>query len=335
MWTPVVYTGTDTQTPGLVGYNLYSSDPALQNMVQLSSAGWHQELLAQGEVLGSETTLKLAEQANRHPPELYTRSVAGERIDVVRFPPAWHDMMAITRRHGIANRSFADTRPGSWLACAASQYMHSQIETGTIFPSNMTQACIPVLQHESPLFDQLAPKLYSMEHDARDIPLAYKTAITVGMGLTVMQGKSAYSAKNNQNGIAACAVGMTGRGREYRLTGHKWVFSAPMCDAHLVLAQSAGGYSCFFVPRWCQDGRKNTVFIQRLYDRVGNRSNSSSEVVFDDALGILVGEEGKGVAMMIAMVNCIRVNCTLASAGMLRQAFSQALYYARHHNPLC
>ncbi len=329
---PVVDIASDNQVPELKNYNLCTSDPALKNIVRnmVSKCGGGasvlEELIEQGGVLGSENTLRLADDANRYPPELHTHSRTGERIDVVKFHPAWHQLMALARHNGIANRCFSDENPASWVAYGASEYMYSQIEAGTMCPSNMTQASIPVLQKESKLFEQVKPRLFSMEHDARDIPWQQKSSMTVGMGMTEKQGGT--DLRTNTS-IASPFAGQ-GRGAEYLISGHKWFFSAPMCDAHLVLAKSDGGHSCFFVPRWRPDGSKNPVQIQRLKDKVGNRSNSSSEVEFKQAWGIMVGEEGRGIPTIIEMATYSRVNCALASAGFLRQAFSQALHYSRH-----
>jgi putative acyl-CoA dehydrogenase len=316
----------DNQVPELKDYNLYSTDPALQNLVNKLGSSWDKELSAQGAELGSEKIIRVAEDANRYPPELHTHSRTGERIDFVKFHPSWHQMMELARRNGIANRCFADARPQSWIAYGASEYMHSQIESGTMCPSNMTQASIPVLQKEVKLFAQLKPKLFSMEHDARDIPWQKKISMTVGMGMTEKQGGSDLRAITT----TATAHSGQGRGAEYLINGHKWFFSAPMCDAHLVLAKSDGGYSCFFVPRWREDGSKNTIEIQRLKDKVGNCSNASSEVEFHNAWGIMVGEEGRGIPTILEMATFSRVNCALASAGFLRQAFTQSLHYAKH-----
>ena len=316
----------DNQVPDLINYNLYTSDPALQNIVQKMARVREPELIGQGEVLGSAATIQIAEDANRYPPELNTFTRTGTRIDSVKFHPAWHQMMSIARRHGTANGPFSDTKPAGWIAFGASQYMHSQIESGSLCPSNMTQACIPVLQKEHKLFEQLSPKLFSMEHDARDMPWQQKTSMTVGMGMTEKQGGSDV----RTNISTATSYAGQGRGAEYLINGHKWFFSAPMCDAHLVLAKTEHGHSCFFVPRWKPDGEKNPIHIQRLKEKVGNNSNSSSEVEFHDAWGILVGEEGRGIPTIIEMATYTRVNCALGSAGFLRQAFAQAHHYARH-----
>jgi len=317
------------QVPELKDYDLYASDPGLRRAVERAGADWSEaELARQGALLGAEDTIRHAEDANRHHPELHTHSRAGERIDQVRFHPGWHAIMAIARASGLANLPFADTRPSAWTAYAASLYMHSQIESGSLCPTNMTQACIPVLRKEPALFAQLGDKLLARGYDPRDIPLGDKPSINVGMGMTEKQGGSDV----RTNTTRALPARGEGRGAEYLITGHKWFFSSPMSDAHLVLANTEAGSSCFFVPRWRPDGSKNPVEIQRLKDKVGNRSNSSSEVEFRDAWGIMVGEEGRGIPTILEMATYSRLNCALSSAGFMRQAFVQALHYARHRS---
>jgi len=315
------------QVPELKDYNLFATDVPLQRAVERGGAGWHAaELSRQGALLGAQQTIRQAEDANRHTPELHTFSRTGERIDEVRFHPAWHEVMQIARRSGLANLPFADTRPSAWAGYGASLYMHSQIESGSLCPTNMTQACIPVLQKEPALYEQLAAKLLARDHDPRDLPIAAKDSICVGMGMTEKQGGTDVRA----NTTRAVSLRGEGRGAEYLLTGHKWFFSAPMCDAHLVLANTEAGSSCFYVPRWRPDGSKNAVEIQRLKEKVGNRSNSSSEVELKEAWGILVGEEGRGIPTILEMATYSRLNCALSSAGFLRQGLVQALHYARH-----
>lgn len=318
----------DNQVPELKDYNVYTSDPVLRAAVASGGAAWRDdELVRQGAEYGAEATLRAAEDANRHAPELHTHSRIGERIDQVRFHPAWHTMMAIARRNGIANLPFFDERPSAWVGYGASLYMHSQIESGSTCPTTMTQACIPVMRRNPALYAALRDKLASNEHDARDIPLEAKTSVTVGMGMTEKQGGSDV----RSNTTRAVPAGSGPWGEEFLLTGHKWFFSAPMCDGHLVLARTdEHGASCFFVPRWRPDGSKNPVHIQRLKDKVGNRSNSSSEVEFKEAWGVLVGDEGRGIPTIIEMATVTRLDCALASAGFMRQAFAQALHYTRN-----
>jgi putative acyl-CoA dehydrogenase len=320
----------DNQAPELKDYNVYTSDPGLRRSVERGGAQWRDaELVRQGAEYGAETTLRAAEDANRFEPELLTHSPTGERIDQVRFHPAWHTMMSVARRNGIANLPFVDDRPSAWSGYAASLYMHSQIESGSTCPTTMTKACIPLMRLNAPLYAATAPLLASLEHDARDTPLMQKRSMSVGMGMTEKQGGSDL----RSNATRAVAAGDGAWGPEYLLTGHKWFFSAPMCDGHLVLARTdERGSTCFFVPRWRPDGGKNAVHIQRLKDKVGNRSNSSSEVEFKDAWGVLVGEEGRGISTLIEMATFTRLDCALSSAGFIRQAFAQALHYARNRH---
>ena len=316
------------QAPELKDYNVYTSDPTLRRAVARAGAAWHDaELVRQGAEYGAEATLRAAEDANHFEPTLHTHSRTGERIDQVHFHPAWHHMMAMARRNGIANLPFFDERPSAWSAHAASHYMHCQIESGSTCPTTMTKACIPLLRLNPALYGVVAPLLASREHDARDLPLAQKTSMAVGMGMTEKQGGSDV----RTNTTRAVPHGSGPWGEAFLLTGHKWFFSAPMCDGHLVLARTdERGVTCFFVPRWRPDGSKNAIHIQRLKDKVGNRSNSSSEVEFTDAWGVLIGDEGRGISTIIEMATFTRLDCALSSAGFIRQAFTQALHYSRN-----
>ena len=318
----------NNQPPELIDYNAYASDPALRRAVLRAGAGWREaELLRQGTEYGAESTRRVAEDAERYGPELQTHSALGERIDFVKFHPAWHVAMRIARRNGITNLPYVDTRASAWAGYGATLYMHSQIEAGSTCPSTMTKASIPVLQKNPALFDMLWPKLADIDHDPRDLPLADKPSMTVGMGMTEKQGGSDV----RTNTTAGVPAGEGPWGQEFLLTGHKWFFSAPMCDAHLVLAKTKEqGPSCFFVPRWRPDGTKNPILVQRLKDKVGNHSNASGEVEFKDAWGVRVGDEGRGIPTLIEMATYTRLDNVLSSAGFIRQAFVQALHYARN-----
>ena len=310
----------------LKNYNLYDTDLALREGVRRAGATGHEaELSAYGALLGSAATIAMAEDANHYKPELHTHDRQGRRIDSVEFHPGWHGMMRMAREQNIVSQPFSDKRRGAWSAYAAGFSMHGQIEAGSQCPNSMTFACIPVLQKEPELFAQLAPKLYSRTYDARDIPLEQKTSILVGMGMTEKQGGSDV----RSNSTRATPIHGEGRGGEYEIVGHKWFFSAPMCDAHLVLARTENGISCFFVPRFRPDGSKNAIHIQRLKEKVGNRSNSSSEVEFAGAWGRMIGQEGRGIPTIIEMASHTRLNCVMGSAGTIRQATVQAINYAR------
>jgi putative acyl-CoA dehydrogenase len=315
------------QTPELQNYNIFTTDIALTEGVQRAQAGWHAEKLDRfGAELGSKEVLQLGALANRHLPELATHDRFGNRIDFVEFHPSWHELLRLLRRESLHALPWAQPKTGAQVARAVGYFMQSQVESGSLCPTTMTFAAIPVLQNEPKLFAALESKLFSSEHDPRDVPLEQKRSILIGMGMTEKQGGSDV----RTNTTIARPVRGDGRGAEYALTGHKWFFSAPMCDAHLVLARTDGGLSCFFVPRWRPDGSKNAVLVQRLKDKLGNRSNSSSEVEFQDACGIMVGEEGRGIPTIIEMANYTRLDCVIGSAGLMRQALVQAVHHARH-----
>jgi putative acyl-CoA dehydrogenase len=315
------------QVPELHDYNIFTTDIALTEGVSREQASWHQENLSRfGAELGSKDVLRLGELANRYLPELNTHDRFGNRVDAVEFHPSWHELLRLLRKEGLHALPWMQPRAGAHVARAAGYFMQSQVEAGSLCPTTMTFACIPVLANEPGLFSELQEKLFSYEHDPRDLPIKQKLSILVGMGMTEKQGGSDV----RTNSTVARPLGGEGRGAAYALTGHKWFFSAPMCDAHLVLARTDSGLSCFFVPRWRPDGTKNAVLVQRLKDKLGNRSNSSSEVEFQDAHGIMIGEEGRGIPTIIEMANHTRLDCVVGSAGLTRHAFVQAAHHARH-----
>jgi putative acyl-CoA dehydrogenase len=320
------------QAPPLADYNLFTTDAALGEALSRAGADWYRETLErQGEALGKAETLALADLANRHEPELHTHSPRGERIDALEFHPAWHRLLALLREQGLQALPYSDPRPGAMAARCAGYFLHAQIESGSLCPLTMTFASIPVLQREPALFETLRAQLYAHEHDERDEPLAQKRSMMIGMGMTEKQGGS--DVRSNRT-LAHPAGVETGRGAAYLLTGHKWFFSAPQCDAHLVLARTTEheGLSCFFVPRYRPDGTKNAVNVQRLKNKLGNRSNASSEVEFFDAYGLMIGDEGRGVATIIEMANYTRLDCVIGSAALMRAALVQAIHHARHRS---
>ncbi|MES2070736.1 MAG: isovaleryl-CoA dehydrogenase [Pseudomonadota bacterium] len=315
------------QVPELQDYNIFSRDAVLMEGVQRAQAGWHaNDLQRFGAELGSKDVLQLGELANHHLPELHTHDRFGRRIDQVDFHPSWHSLLTLLRREGLHALPWTEQQPGAHVARAAGYYLQSQVESGSLCPTTMTFAAIPVLQQEPDLFAELKDKLFSREHDPRDLPIAQKKSILIGMGMTEKQGGSDV----RSNTTVAEPLSGLGRGAAYLLTGHKWFFSAPMCDAHLVLARTDASLSCFFVPRWKPDGSKNPILIQRLKDKLGNKSNSSSEVEFQGAYGVMVGEEGRGIPTIIEMANLTRLDCVIGSAALMRQALTQAIHHARH-----
>jgi putative acyl-CoA dehydrogenase len=318
------------QAPDLQNYNLFDTDLALTEGLRREGAGWHATALnCQGAELGSAEVLQLGALSNRHLPELHSHDRVGHRIDLVEFHPAWHALLELLRRAGLHALPWMQPGDGAHVARAAGYFLHAQVEAGSLCPTTMTFAAIPLLQTEPALFDPLRSKLFSREHDPRDLPIAQKRSVLIGMGMTEKQGGSDVRSNSSQAQPLGAAEG---RGADYALHGHKWFFSAPMSDAHLVLARTVNGLSCFFMPRWRPDGSKNAIHIQRLKDKLGNRSNSSSEVEFHDAYGVMVGEEGRGIPTIIEMANHTRLDCVIGSAGLMRQALVQASHHARHRS---
>ena len=324
------------QAPPLERCNAMTTDAALLAAVEREGAAWHLDTLTRdGLALTHPDILALADLANRHTPEHHPFSARGERIDAIEFHPAWHTLLSMLREQGIHSLPFetATPKPGSMAARAAGYFLHAQLESGSLCPLTMTFASIPVLQQEPALYAKLKAQLLSRHHDPRDISLdASKRSMMIGMGMTEKQGGSDV----RSNRTRAFPEGAGGRGGEYRLIGHKWFFSAPQCDAHLVLARTGGNtgengpVSCFYVPRFAPDGSKNAVQVQQLKDKLGNRSNASSEVEFLDAYGIMIGEEGRGVPTIIEMANFTRLDCVIGSAALMRAALIQAVHHARH-----
>lgn len=308
-------------------YNLFASDRVLQEILQRYGSQDQARLSALGQQAGSAEAYHSAHLANSHTPQLQAFDARGRRQDVIEFHPAWHYWMALNREFQTHAHPFIEPQSASaWVDWAARFYLSGQVECGNLCPASMTLGSIPLIQREPELWQQFGDKLLSNEYDARDIPMAQKTSIWLGMGMTEKQGGSDVRA----NETIATPVGAAGRGQPYLLTGHKWFFSAPMCDAHLVVAKTEqDGLACFFVPRWLEDGRKNTIHIQRLKDKVGNRSNSSSEVEFHEAWGIMIGEAGRGIPTIIEMANYTRLTCVVGSSAMLRQALVQCIAYTR------
>ncbi|ENX50315.1 MULTISPECIES: acyl-CoA dehydrogenase family protein [Acinetobacter] len=317
----------ENQFDELQNYNLYRTDPVLQEILMRYGSQDQALLVELGEKVGTTQAYLWADQANRHTPELHAFDARGRRIDNLEFHPAWHAWMKLNRQYGVHAHPFiAAQSKTNWVDWAARFYLSGQVECGNLCPNAMTLGAIPLLQREPKLWQQLGEKLLSTNYDERDVPISEKSSIWIGMGMTEKQGGSDVRA----NQTLAKPIARSGRGQEYLLTGHKWFFSAPMSDAHLVVAQTPeNGLGCFYVPRWLDDGTKNSVHIQRLKDKVGNRSNSSSEVEFHDAWGMMIGEEGRGIPTIIEMAAYTRLTCVVGSSAILRQAFVQCLAYTR------
>jgi len=315
------------QPPPFEGRNLFDGDPALKAALVREGAGWAEaKARAMGALAGDERVIQLGRAANRHGPELRTFDPAGRRIDEVEYHPAYHDLMRLAAAHEVHSIAWTAKRPGGHVAHTALEYLLTQAEAGVCCPITMTYASIPSLRRQPEIAAEWQPRVLSNAYDPRCIPVSEKTGATVGMAMTEKQGGSDVRA----NTTRAEPVGGGGPGGEYRLSGHKWFCSAPMSDAFLTLAYAAKGLSCFLVPRWRPDGARNAFLIQRLKDKLGNRSNASSEIEYDGTYARLVGEEGRGVRTIIDMVHHTRLDATTAPAGMMRQAAVLAIHHACH-----
>ena len=311
----------------LENYNLFSSDTVLHEILKRYGSHDQATLCEMGKAVGSSEYYEYADLANRHTPILQSFDARGRRKDYIEFHPAWHKWMSLNRQFDTHAHPFNQPNSKSkWVEWAARFYLAGQVECGNLCPNSMTLGSIPLIQREPELWAKIGEKLLSTEYDERDVPIAQKKSIWLGMGMTEKQGGSDVRA----NETIAVPVAETGRGKAYLLTGHKWFFSAPLCDAHLVVAKTEqDGLACFFVPRWLEDGTKNQIQVQRLKEKVGNRSNSSSEVEFKNAWGIMIGEAGRGIPTIIEMANYTRLTCSVGSSAMLRQALVQCIAYTR------
>ena len=316
------------QPPVLVDYDLFETDTALKEAVHREGGAWAESKLREfGDILGSEHVLRLGDLANRFPPELRLFDRYGHRIDEVEFHPAYHELMEIGTKHGVSSVAWS-AQEGGHVAHTALEFMLIQVEAGVCCPLTMTYAAVPALRLQPEVAEEWVPRILASAYDDRFVPAPEKTGVTIGMAMTEKQGGSDVRA----NSTKAIAINGGGPGGEYLLTGHKWFCSAPMCDAFLTLAYTENGLCCFFVPRWKPDGTRNPFFIQRLKDKLGNRSNASSEIEYDETWARMIGEDGRGVSTIIEMVHHTRLDTSLAPAGMMRQATIQALHHAAHRS---
>jgi putative acyl-CoA dehydrogenase len=315
------------QPPPFEDVNLFSSDAALAEGVARAGGGWARDRLERfGARVGSAEFMALGRQANRFPPELRSHDRFGHRIDEVEFHPAWHEVMREAMAHEVHNLPWREPRPGAHVARSALHSLLSQVESGSCCPLTMTFACRPTLAYQPEIAAAWEPGLLGTRYDPRLVPPAGKPSVLIGMAMTEKQGGSDVRA----NTTRARPTGAGGPGAEYELIGHKWFCSAPMSDAFLTLAHTGRGLSCFLVPRVLEDGTRNPFRIQRLKDKLGNRSNASSEIEYAGTLGRLVGEEGRGVRTILEMVHHTRLDCVSGSTGLMRHALAQALHHAAH-----
>ncbi len=313
------------QPPPLAGYDVYGEDEALVEALAREGGVWaDDELRELGRRAGSAEAIASGAQANAFPPVLRTHDRYGNRVDEVEYHPAYHELLRTAIGHGVHARPWTQVRPGAHVARAAKLVVWYQVDAGHCCPVSMAYSAVPALRATPELADEWEPRVTSEAYDPRRAPAAEKTGALIGMAMTEKQGGSDVRANTTR------AEAVPGGAGEYRLTGHKWFCSAPMSDAFLVLAQAPGGLSCFLMPRFLPDGSQNAFFLQRLKDKLGNRSNASSEVEFEGAWARLVGEEGRGVPTIIEMVNHTRLDCMLGAAANMRQAVAQATHHAAH-----
>jgi putative acyl-CoA dehydrogenase len=317
------------QPAPLVDYNVYEADRPLVEAVRREGAEWAEERIAAvGAFAGGERAQELGRLANENPPKLRTHDRYGNRVDVPEFHPSWHELMEAAVGYELHCSPWKEPRPGAHVARGAAFMCMSQAEAGIGCPISMTYSVIPALRTQPELAAEWEPRFLSATYDPRNAPATEKAGALAGMGMTEKQGGTDVRA----NTTVARPVNGGGPGAEYQLTGHKWFMSAPQCDAFLVLAQADGGISCFLFPRWTPDGERNRFRLQRLKDKLGNRSNASSEVEFDGASAWLVGEEGAGVRTIIEMVNHTRLDCVLGGATGMRVGVAEAIHHATHRS---
>ncbi|UVW27012.1 isovaleryl-CoA dehydrogenase [Massilia sp. H6] len=318
--------------------NLFGCDLALREALEREGAGWAAAGLdTLGADLGRAELQELARLANAHSPRLNSYDRAGNRIDEIEFHPAWHRLMSLMIGAGAHSRPWQEPRAGAQVARAAQYLLFGQVENGAQCPVTMTFASVPALRRHPALAAQWLPKILSNEYDPRSLPVARKRGALIGMGMTEKQGGSDVRANTTRATPmpapeAHSRFGAAGEGA-CRIVGHKWFFSAPQSDAHLILAQFDGqdssGLSCLFVPRYLPDGSRNAIRVQRLKDKLGNRSNASSEVEFENAVGWMIGAPGRGIPTILEMGGYTRLDCVLGSAGIMRAALCHALQHAR------
>ncbi|QUQ63229.1 acyl-CoA dehydrogenase family protein [Kutzneria sp. CA-103260] len=310
------------QVPPLTGYDV-AAHPSLLAGLRREGAAWAEpELHELGRLAGSAQAQEWGRGANANPPVLRTHDRYGNRIDEVDFHPYWHELMTVGVEHGLQGAAWREERSGAHVARAAKFFVWSQVEAGHTCPLAMTYAAIPALRHNEELAGRYEPLLAAKIYDYGLREPSTKRGLIAGMSMTEKQGGSDVRANTT-------TATPTSNG-EYVIRGHKWFTSAPMSDMFLTLAQAPGGLSCFLLPRILPDGTRNRIHLQRLKDKLGNKSNASSEIEYDDAVGWLVGEEGRGVPTIIEMVNNTRLDCVIGSAAGMRAGVAQAVHHAGH-----
>jgi putative acyl-CoA dehydrogenase len=316
------------QPPPLENYNTFETDRVLAEALRREGGEWAEPYAVEiGGAAGRAETIRWAFEANENPPKLRTHDRFGNRIDEVAFHPSWHRLMDLSVSWGLHSLPWSEPQPGAHVARAGGFMLLP--EAGIGCPLSMTYSAVPALRMQPEIAAEWEPRFASLSYDGeRLVPAGDKKGALCGMGMTEKQGGSDVRA----NITTATPLNGGGPGAEYEVNGHKWFLSAPMCDAFLVLAQAPGGLSCFFMPRFTPDGERNGIRLQRLKDKLGNRSNASSEVEFAGAWAQLVGEEGRGVPTIIEMVNHTRLDCSLGGAAGMRHGVALAIHHCSHRS---
>lgn len=315
------------QTPPFQDIDLFASDAPLREALMRAGADLKSsDLAAFGEDFGSAETFDLGRCANEYPPRLRIVDAAGDRLDRIDFHPAYHALMRKSMSFGLHCSSWESEQgpnPTRFALRAARLYMASGVEAGHVCPLTMTNAALAALAAAPELHSAFAPRILARDYDGAMKPWFEKKAVTLGMGMTERQAGT---------DVRALITKAQPRNGHYEITGHKWFFSAPMSDAFLVLAQAPGGLTCFLIPRHRPDGAVNALRLQRLKDKLGNRSNASAEVEFDRAYAERVGAEGEGVRTILTMVQLTRLDCAVAAAGQMRMGLAHAAHHAQHRS---
>lgn len=321
-YSPETHQVFNQPTP-LADYNAYTSDRVLAHYVEKFEGAWGEGRLTQyGYKVGHEL-LAAGFEANKFKPEFESHDRFGRRIDQVNYHPAYHQLMGTAIEIGHHSIPWNESQPGAHVVRAAIEYLHYQADPGSGCPLTMTFSAVPALKHQENIAQEWIPKITANIYDKRNIPFFEKSGLTIGMAMTEKQGGSDVRA----NTTKAKPIDKVGPGEAYLLTGHKWFCSAPMCDGFLVLALTNNGLSCFLLPRWKPDGNKNTMFIQRIKNKMGNVSNASSEVEYRNAFAWLIGEEGKGIKTILEMVAMTRFDCMVGSSALMGLATAQAIHH--------
>jgi len=319
----------DNQSPVLDKVNLFSIDPVLKNILQKQDLTWAEKTISDyGAYIGSREWIKKGRQANQYPPKFYPTNEKGFRIDEIEFHPSYHELMQLATENQVHSLAYVSKKPNAHIARFILNYLDNQNEAGTSCPLTMTFAAVPPLKRYFAQAEEWIPKIINKTYDPSNKPYFEKEGLTIGMAMTEKQGGTDVRANSSK----AEAINKPGPNEAYQITGHKWFCSAPMCDAFLTLAQTEKGLSCFLMPRWRPDGTKNSFYIQRLKDKLGNKSNASSEIEMQQAFAWLLGEEGRGVATIIEMVALTRYDCMIGSSALMRRALTEVLQHVKHRS---